>query len=291
MDQESTLPPQSGNVPVGTTIDEVGLEYTVWFTDIWGVMHNGVRAFTGATEACRRHRARGGIVLLVSNSPRPRAGVIRQLDDIGVPRDAYDDVLTSGDATRVLISRHANAPLFHLGPERDLALYSGLPVSLASEEVAEAISCTGLVNDETEGPEDYRALLTRFAAKKAPMVCANPDITVERGAKTIYCAGALAQLYATLGGQVAYAGKPHPPIYEMAFARASELAGRAIGTSETLAIGDGIATDIEGANRIGIASVFIAGPGLMARGISPATLAPLFSRLTTLPRLLLPELA
>ncbi len=291
MDQKSTASPSFGSIAVGASIDEIGLGYTAWFTDIWGVMHNGVRAFTGATEACRRHRARGGIVLLVSNSPRPRQGVIRQLDDIGVPRDAYDDVLTSGDATRSLLSRHASAPLFHLGPERDLGLYTGLPVSLVSEDAATAISCTGLFNDETEGPDDYRALLARFAEKNAPMVCANPDITVERGSKTIYCAGALAALYETLGGHVAYAGKPHTPIYEMAFARVSELAGRKVDATETLAIGDGIATDIKGAAKNGIASVFVAGPMIAARGLSQETLAPLFRDITPLPRLVLPELA
>lgn len=241
-------------------------EADVWFLDIWGVLHNGVRPFAGAVSACQNFRALGGKVILVSNSPRPRSGVEKQLDHIGVPKDVYDAVLTSGDVSRVLIAGFEGQPVFHLGPERDVPVFVGTGVELASAIEAIAIVCTGLFDDETEIPHDYDARLQAFAKRRLPMICVNPDKTVERGGRIIYCAGALAEAYEKLGGNVVYAGKPFGPIYEEAFHIAAQLTGRPVETSRVLAIGDGVATDIAGAIDAGVRAVYIASAVHVAKG-------------------------
>jgi HAD superfamily hydrolase (TIGR01459 family) len=256
MQDHAGTPPSP--IPVLASIAGLAAGREAWLTDIWGVMHNGVEPYAAACEACTRYRLAGGIVLLLSNAPRPAANVIEQLDRLGVPRFAWDAVLTSGDAARTLVGAYAGKRLFALGPERDLALYDGLGVTLSDAAGAEAVSCTGLFDDEIETPDDYAELLASFAARELPMVCANPDLTVERGDRTIYCAGALAAAYETLGGAVAYAGKPYLPIYDLAFEAIAKAKGRPVARQAVLAIGDGIRTDIKGAAAAGIESVFIA---------------------------------
>lgn len=248
-----------------------------WFVDIWGVMHNGIAPFPGAVEACRAFRHGGGIVILVSNAPRPAAAVVAALDRIGVPRDCYDGVQSSGDTARGLIAALGLAPVYHLGPDRDLALYEGLAVALTGAGEAHTIVCTGLVDDDTETGETYRPLLSTFAARQAPMICANPDLSVERGGRIIPCAGAVAAVYECLGGPVAYAGKPYPPIYDAAFSIVEGIAGRPVARAEVLAIGDGIRTDIAGAARAGLRSVYIASGVHLGDGpFDAAALARLF---------------
>lgn len=248
-----------------------------WFVDIWGVMHNGVTPFDGAIAACEMFRKQGGVVILVSNSPRPNRGVAEQLDAIGVSRDAYDLIVSSGDASKKLIHDLGPRPVFHLGPARDLSIYEGFQGERTSESAAEAIVCTGLFDDETETPEDYSQLLTHFAGRGLAMICVNPDLRVERGGKLVYCAGALAKAYERMGGTVQYAGKPYPPIYQMACATLSEKLGRSVGTQDILAIGDGVHTDIEGASRAGIDAVFVASRvHVTAATLDGAALAELF---------------
>ena len=258
--------PLRAPIPIVSSIAPLAANADAWLTDIWGVMHNGITPFEGAAEACARFRDTGGIVLLLSNAPRPADSVAAQLDRIGVPRSAWDVILSSGDASRRLMADLGDKPIFHVGPERDVPLFDGLDVTVAREAEAEAVVCTGLFDDTTETPSDYEAMLTRLAAGKLPMICANPDITVERGGKIIYCAGAIAALYETLGGDVTYAGKPYLPIYEMAFATLSKLKRRNIERARVLAIGDGVKTDIAGAAAAGVASVFVASGVHVARG-------------------------
>lgn len=230
----------------------------MWLVDIWGVLHNGVRPFEPAGEACRTFRAHGGRVILVSNSPRPADGVARQLREVGVERKAYDAIITSGDVSRTLIAAYALQGVFHLGPDRDVAVFEGTGVHRVAAEDAVAIICTGLFDDERETPEDYRERMTAYARRKLAMICVNPDVTAERGGKLIYCAGALAELYGQLGGTVQYAGKPFAPIYDAAEEIAAELTGAAVSRARMLAIGDGAKTDILGAACAGIRSVFVA---------------------------------
>lgn len=246
------------SVPVIGSIAELGASYRVWFVDIWGVMHNGRDAFPEASAATRAFRERGGVVVLLSNSPRPSPDLQEQLRLFHVPDDAYDATVSSGDLTRHELSKHKGARVFHLGPERDLPIFEGLDVTLSGPEEAELIVCSGLFDDEVETPEDYAELLSSLAARGILMICANPDHKVERGHRLIYCAGALAAVYESLGGKVIYAGKPHRPVYELAFETARDLAAGDIHQSDVLAIGDGAKTDIVGAGVFGIPSVFIA---------------------------------
>ena len=245
-------------IPTIGSIKELGSRYKAWLVDIWGVMHNGHRAYPHAVAATRRFRETGGIVVLLSNSPRPSPEVKDQLRHFGVPDDAYDASATSGDLTRHELAKHKGASVFHLGPERDRPIFAGLDVKLAEPRDAELIVCSGLFDDETETPEDYAALLASLAAQKLPMICANPDHRVERGARLIYCAGALASAYAALGGAVVYAGKPYAPIYALALETIAGLAGREVARGEVLAIGDGVLTDIAGAADFGLDAVFVA---------------------------------
>ena len=231
----------------------------LWFVDIWGVMHNGVRPFASSVAACEAFRKQGGTVLLVTNSPRPRESVGRQLDSIGVSRDAYDGIVSSGDVSRSLIEDWAGQPILHIGPARDLPIFAGLRAQPgASADDAAIAVCTGLFDDETETPDSYAKLLAKLHARDVPMICANPDLRAERGGHIIYCAGAIAAAYVALGGRVSYAGKPYRPIYELALKTGSDLRGTPVGKGRVLAIGDGVATDIAGAAGFGIRSVFIA---------------------------------
>lgn len=247
-------------IPVVPSIEPFASGRRAWFTDIWGVMHNGVRPFAPAVEACQAFRAQGGTVLLLSNAPRPAASVAQHLDRIGVPRDAYDGIVSSGDAARALITKATGEGrrIAHLGPERDLAIYEGLGTKLVPLASASVVVCTGLFDDEAETPDHYAGLLGDFVRKQVAMICANPDLTVERGGNIVYCAGAIAAAYENAGGPVSYAGKPHLPIYDMAFATVAHLRGSAVSPGEVLAIGDGVRTDIAGAAAAGIDSVYIA---------------------------------
>ena len=228
--------------------------------DVWGVLHNGKTAFRSAIDAMRRFKAERGPVILLSNAPRPPFGVRAQFDRLSMPQDFYDAIVTSGGEARDEIKRRIEAKgplsLFYLGPQRDHPLFEGLDVRLTGPEKAEAVLCTGFYDDETEKPEDYRGLLGQFRSRGLPFLCANPDIVVQRGDdKLVYCAGAIARLYESMGGEAVYYGKPHAPVFEAALAQARQR-----GPAKTpLVIGDGLETDIMGANRLGLDALFIAG--------------------------------
>ena len=280
-------------IPVIDAIAPLGKGYAAWLVDIWGVMHNGVRAFPPAVEATRRYREQGGIVILLSNSPRPSEPLQRQLTSLGVSEQSYDATVSSGDLTRHELAKHEGARIFHLGPERDLPIFKDLDLTRVDAKDAELVVCTGLFNDETETPEDYEVLLRELAGRKLTMLCANPDHLVERGHNLVYCAGALAQIYEEDGGKVIYAGKPYLPIYELAEETIARLAGRKVARSEILAIGDGIRTDMAGAAEFGLDAVFVAsglhvGPG--GEGLDDLRLAELFEGRKA-PRAAMPALA
>jgi HAD superfamily hydrolase (TIGR01459 family) len=198
-------------------------------------------------------------VVLISNAPRPGERLKVQLDGFEVPRDAYDAIISSGDVTCAEIAARPGKPVLHLGPERDHALFAGYDAPRVGVEAADYVVCSGLFNDDTETPEDYRDLLGKMLGRKLPMICANPDLVVERGERLVYCAGAVADLYGQLGGDVLYAGKPHRPIYERALALADQVRARATPLERVLAIGDSIRTDVTGAEKQGIDCLFITG--------------------------------
>jgi HAD superfamily hydrolase (TIGR01459 family) len=232
-------------------------DYDVLLCDVWGVVHNGVNAFPHACDALMRARSAGAKVILITNAPRPSVVVARQLEKLQVPREAYDAIASSGDVTRAVIEARPGQSLFHLGPERDRSIFSGLNVRFAPLESADYVVCSGLEDDETETPNDYLARLKLMRARKMFMVCANPDVVVERGLRLVYCAGALADLYATLGGEVLYAGKPYKPIYDLALAKAQSATGHNFPRARVLAIGDSLRTDLKGAHAIGVDFLFV----------------------------------
>ncbi len=246
-------------------LSEIAPRYDGILCDVWGVVHNGLAAHRQAGEALARFRAARGPVVLVSNAPRPGAAVKRMLDRLGVPRNAYDDVVTSGDMARRLLAERPGARVFHIGPARDLGVFDELDLDFVGPDKAELAVCTGLLDDETETPRDYAPLLERLLARGLDFVCANPDLVVERGNRLVYCAGAIAELYERMGGSVIHTGKPHRPIYEAAAARVTGIAnGRSL-----LGIGDAVRTDIRGAAGFGIDAMFIA-DGIHAAELLPA---------------------
>lgn len=239
------------------TLGEITDGFDVILSDVWGVLHNGVSAFPDAAIALRSAREAGKTVVLITNSPRPAPGVIAQLRVLGVPDEAYDRIVTSGDVTRGLIAEGPRK-IFLLGPQRDMPLLEGLDVEVVGEADADSVVCTGFFDDETETPEDYTEMLKGFIARNVPMICANPDLVVERGERIIPCAGAMAAYYEQLGGEVRIAGKPHAPIYEACLAAAKEVRG-AFAKDRVLAIGDGMPTDVKGAIASGLNLLYISG--------------------------------
>jgi HAD superfamily hydrolase (TIGR01459 family) len=229
----------------------------VVLSDIWGVVHNGLESFPEACEALHTYRSRGGTVILITNAPRPADSVQRQLRKLGVPDETYDAIVSSGDLTRLYVAEHPGRKMFWLGPERDNSIYRGLDAVTAPLEEADYIVCTGLYDDETETAEDYRGMMLKARERKLTLVCANPDIVVERGDRLIYCAGAIAELYRELGGEVIFYGKPHRPIYQRAMALAGERQGYQIDRKKVLAIGDSVRTDLTGAREFGIDCLFV----------------------------------
>jgi HAD superfamily hydrolase (TIGR01459 family) len=229
----------------------------VVLSDIWGVVHNGLEAFPEACEALHTYRNRGGAVILITNAPRPADSVQRQLRKLGIADDTYDAIVSSGDLTRLYVADHPGRKVFWLGPERDSSIYRGLDAVLAPLEEANYVVCTGLYDDETETAEDYREMMLKARERGLTLICANPDIVVERGDRLIYCAGAIAELYRELGGEVIFYGKPHRPIYERAMELAGRRLGRALPLNRVLAIGDSVRTDLAGAHGFGIDCLFV----------------------------------
>jgi HAD superfamily hydrolase (TIGR01459 family) len=229
----------------------------VVLSDIWGVVHNGLEAFPEACEALHNYRNRGGTVILITNAPRPADSVQRQLRKLGVADETYDAIVSSGDLTRLYVAAHPGRKLFWLGPERDRSIHRGLDPLLAPLKKADYIVCTGLLDDETETAEDYRPMMLDARERQLTLICANPDIVVERGDRLIYCAGAIAELYRELGGEVIFYGKPHRPIYQRAIELAAERQGHAVALSRVLAIGDSVRTDLAGAHGFGIDCLFV----------------------------------
>jgi HAD superfamily hydrolase (TIGR01459 family) len=259
----------------------IAAEYDALICDVWGVLHNGRTPFEATVEALRNFRNTRGPVVLLTNAPRPASDVERQFDLIGVPHDCYDVLITSGEGARdELMRRISNGKplkLFNLGPDRDRAVRDGLDIVLCEPDEAELVLCTGLFNDESEEPEDYNELLQAFKKRGLCLLCANPDIVVRRGDAIVYCAGAIGRAYEEMGGEVKYFGKPYPPVFELARERASALGPG----GKLLVIGDGLETDIKGANAMGWDALFVLGGvhGVELGDLSNQAASPKLSRL------------
>lgn len=252
------------NAPLLAGIAEFTQAYEAIFCDVWGVLYDGAGPFSSAVDALRRYRARGGYVILITNASRPDAEVRGQLIEAGLPEDCFDDLVSAGELTLREIVARGDAACFHLGPSRDDGLFAaarermGRAVRRVPEDEADYVVCTGLYHEFVEKPEDYDPLLARLAKHGLEMLCANPDILVANGDRLVYCAGALAERYAALGGRVTMYGKPWPPIYDEAMARLGRARGP-LPRSRILAIGDGAFTDLAGAGRAGLDCLFVAG--------------------------------
>ncbi len=235
------------------SVDEIADGYDAVFCDVWGVIHNGRQVFPGAAAALQRLRRAGKLVVLLTNVPKPRGSIPGQLDRLGLPRDCWDAIVTSGDAIRNELAARAPGPMYKIGPPHDRSLWEGLGLEFSALEDAQFFGISGL-DDDRETPEDYSEKLGQARRRDLELLCANPDIVVRVGDQLIWCAGAIARDYAALGGRVVMAGKPHQPIYELA---RHELATLGV-AGKALCIGDGIATDVKGANAQGLDCLFIA---------------------------------
>ncbi len=263
--------------------------YDALFCDVWGVVHNGRRAYAQAGEALARFRAGGGSVILVSNAPIPATGVERVLEKTGVRRDAWDAIVSSGDIALGHIAEKGYRRMHWVGPsERDYALYVRLPAPSAPLAEADAIVCTGLRDDRRETVADYHGLIEEGVALGLPFVCANPDLVVDVGALRLPCAGAIAAEYERRGGEVFWAGKPHPAAYAAALRTAGELRGAVPPLSRILGIGDAVRTDLAAARGLGVDGLFIAAgihteDALAGDAIDAGKLAALFAHPDTPP--------
>jgi len=247
------------------SLADVSARYDALFVDLWGCLHNGVRPFPDAVEALRAYKETGGKVLLLTNAPRPKSSVIRQLAKIGVPDEIWDDIVSSGDAAQAaMLAGAVERKVYHIGPDKDEGFFSEISDDLAdlgtvervSLEHADGIVCTGPFDELTETPQDYHKTFLYAKTKGLKLLCANPDIVVDMGENRIYCAGALAAYFTEMGGESLYFGKPYPPIYDLARRRLRGL-GDDVPDSRVLAIGDGIRTDIKGAIGEDIDSLFL----------------------------------
>ena len=261
------------------SLADLGGRYDAVFCDLWGCLHNGKTAFPAAVAALQAFRAGGGAVILLTNSPRPNSSVIKQLDGMAVPRDAWDGVVSSGDAAQMgMLSGAVGRRVHHIGAPKDEVFFTEFagdlaeyarsqdPITRVALKDASGIVCTGLADDLTETPDDYRAKLLFGKTLGLPMLCANPDIIVDMGDTRLYCAGALAEAYAAMGGAVLYFGKPHPPIYDLARRRLAVLTGQ--DDARILCIGDGISTDVQGGMAEGLDTLFVTG-GIAASAFGP----------------------
>jgi HAD superfamily hydrolase (TIGR01459 family) len=248
------------------SLASISADYDAVFCDLWGCLHNGAQPFPAALSALQGFRAQGGRVILLTNAPRPRRDVAAHLAAMGVPTDCFDDIVTSGQAAQfAMLSGAVGQKVHHIGATKDEGFFTDFDPSMAAlaassgiirvpMDRAQGIVCTGLTDDNTESPDDYRAALLMGKTLGLPMLCANPDITVHVAGKLLYCAGALAAAYEKMGGETLYFGKPHPPIYDRARARLADLGAD---DPRILCIGDGIATDVAGGGGEGLDCLYI----------------------------------
>ncbi len=250
-----------------SSLSDIAQSYDALFCDLWGCLHNGQTAYPAALSALRRYRDQGGLVVLMTNAPRPSPQVIAGFDRLGITPDAYDIVVSSGDAAQAgLIAGLVGSRVYHIGPDKDDGLFAAAPgITRVPLEKAEGIVCTGPFHEDAETPEDYRGTLLAAKARGLKLLCANPDIVVDLGDRRIYCAGALAQLFDQIGGTSLYFGKPHPPIYDLARNR---IAALGIDEDRILCVGDGIGTDVAGGLAEGLDTLFVTG-GLAADQFGP----------------------
>jgi len=239
-------------------LSDVFGDYDGILSDIWGVVHNGVRANKSAVDALVKYRQAGGIVILITNASRTAPYIQKMLDGMGISREAYDDIVTSGDVTREIVKTYSGQEIHHVGPSKDNPVFDGLGIKKGSPEKAKTVVVTGL-DDDRETPDDYKDRLANWLELGLPMICTNPDKIVEIGDEMVYCAGSLADIYQQMGGQVLQAGKPYQPIYDASFNAFKKANGSDLADKKILAIGDSVRTDAKGAANNKLDLLFITG--------------------------------
>lgn len=253
----ATTPPPAAAIPILDGLSVLAGRYDVLFCDVWGVVHNGVAEYPEAGAALEKFRAAGGVVVLLTNAPVPRASVERVLGQKQVRRSAWDAIVSSGDATRAWLEKLGRGGVYYIGPDRHQPLLAGAQVRSAPLESASVAVVTGLHDEARETAENYRPMMEKLLAHGLTLICANPDRAVHVGERLLPCAGVIGDLYEEMGGKVVWAGKPYPPIYELALAEATRLRGAAT-KERVLMIGDSVKTDLAGAKSFGVDALFIA---------------------------------
>lgn len=257
------------NCRIITELAEISEDYDAFFCDLWGCYHNGIEPYQAAVEACLAFRRKGGHVILLTNAPRPSQYVQEFLDRIGAPRESYDAITSSGGACQAAIAAGEFGQSIHyIGPERDVQMLTDIGFDPSPVESADAVLITGFCDDRYQHPDDYAPQITEWKKRELPLLCANPDIIVDRGDERLWCAGAVAERYGEAGGKVVYFGKPYAPIYERCFTMLEEIAGARIPQERILVAGDGIATDVAGGRVAGLDTLFVTG-GLAAGDLGP----------------------
>lgn len=269
--------------PILTHARDLFSRYDVVFCDVWGVVHDGLKAFPAACEALALFREGGGTVVLVSNAPVPQEQVARMLVSRSVPDGTYDAIVSSGDIALEHVREAGYGAVYCIGPrDRDSALFDKLPARKVGFAEADAIVCSGLEDDRNETAESYRGVLEQALARRMPFVCANPDLVVDVGGTLYLCAGAIADLYAHMGGPVFWAGKPHANAYGTALDAAQRLRGGRVAADRILGIGDALRTDLKAAQGAGVDGLFIASgihrhDAMTGQEIDPGKLRELFA--------------
>lgn len=252
-----------------SSLADLSGQYDAIFCDLWGCYHNGLEVYPAAAAACSQFRAAGGSVILLTNAPRPADSVQSLLDRMGAPRDSYDAIVSSGAACQAAVQsgRHGTR-VCYVGPDRDLHMLTGIGLEPETLETADSILLTGLRDDRTETPEDYAEEMHAWKARGLTVLCANPDIIVDRGEMRLWCAGAIAKAYEKIGGEVIWYGKPHYPVYARCHEVLKTELGRDVPKERVLAIGDGILTDVPGGLAAGLDTLFVTG-GLSSTDFGP----------------------
>ena len=246
-------------------LKDISKNYNVLFCDIWGCIHNGKEAYQNALKALVEFKRNNGFVMLLTNAPRPKNAVKAHLSTFGISEKYFNDITTSGDAAQnSMLSGDVGTKVFHLGPKRDVSFFNDIPpdrkltnkINVVELRHAEGIVCTGLFDDRTETPENYKDLIKYSIQKNLKLLCVNPDIFVDVGDLRVWCAGGIAEAFTKAGGNSIYCGKPHRQIYNLAY---SKLKKHNIKCPKILCIGDGINTDILGGNKENLDTLFICG--------------------------------
>ena len=256
-------------------LDKLGLksifsEYDLFFIDIWGVVHNGIKLYENAIKVLDQISNNEKEFILLTNAPRPNLTVVNTLKKMGL-NNFYDTVFTSGEASkRYLLENFNNKKFFHLGPPRDFDLFKTFEDNkVLNIEDSDYLLCSGLFEEHEDDLGYYKNLLSNHITKK--MICTNPDLIVDRGDKREYCAGSIAKSFEEINGEVIYFGKPYPPVYEIA---------ADVNNKKILCIGDNLNTDIKGANIQNFDSLLITG-GIHRREITKLSINKLLKNYET----------